>query len=365
MNGPEDGAAGDGAGRSPDGNEAGGTDGDGDGDGDGGFEFGPDRQTVPDERGGTGSNRTTADEDGGIAVDLADDRTAEPSGTDPGAEPTASSAGAGPDPATIRTWSTLLLALAIAAFGTAVVIVATTDDPTPAAGAGALGVVFGAVGATARSGRTRLVATLAAGWDEYRRSVWFATGLFAIGTIGGIALLLAGYDLLEMVAELFEEMLPELEDEAGSIELTATFFILNNSRAFLMAIAGALTLGLLTAFVMVFNGIIIGNMGASIGQSVGIDYILVGLAPHGIFELPALFIAAGVGFRIIYRFGERVLGSRDAFFTKPYLARTAALIAFGWLLLVLAAFVEAYVTTVLLESLFADRLAGMGGTAIP
>lgn len=361
MNGPEDGAAGDGSGRGPDGDEAGGKD----GDEDGGFEFGPERRAVTDERDGAGGNRTATD-DAGIAVDPADgDRTAEPSGTSPGAEPTASSTGAGPDPATVRTWSTLLLALAVAAFGTAIVIVATTGDPTPAAGAGALGLAFGALGAAARSGRTRFVAALAAGWDEYRRSVWFATGLFAIGTVGGIALLLAGYDLLEMVAELFEEMLPESEDGTGSIELTATFFILNNSRAFLMGIAGALTLGLLTAFVMLLNGVIIGNMSASIGQSVGIDYILVGLAPHGIFELPALFIAAGVGFRIVYRFGERIVGSRDAFFTKPYLARTAALIVFGWLLLVLAAFVEAYVTTVLLEFLFADRLAGMGGTTVP
>ncbi|GAB3677811.1 stage II sporulation protein M [Halopiger thermotolerans] len=358
MNGPEDGAIGDGSGRGSDG------DAEADGDGDGGFEFGPERRAVSDERDGVGTDRTSPDEDAGTAAD--ERPTTAPSGADPGAAPAASSSGAEPDPATVRTWSSLLLALALAAFGTAAVIVATRGEPTPAAGSGVLGLVFGAVGLAARSGRTRLVAALAAGWDEYRRSVWFATGLFALGTVGGIALLLAGYDLLEMLTELFEEgLFPELEDETGAFEPTATFFVMNNSRVYVLSIVGALSVGLFTAFVMLFNGVIIGNIGASIGQSIGIDYILVGLAPHGIFELPALFIAAGVGFRIVYRFGERLIGSRDAFFTKAYLARTAAVIAFGWLLLVLAAFVEAYVTTTLLEFLFADRLAGAGGTTIP
>jgi len=113
---------------------------------------------------------------------------------------------------------------------------------------------------------------------------------------------------------------------------------------------------------MVFNGIIVGNVGAFIAGSVGVGYILVGLLPHGIFELPALFIAAGVGFRLLYRVGQRIRGSRSSIITKRYLYRTGLLVLAGWLLLVVAAVVEAFVTPALLETLFADRLEAMGSS---
>lgn len=206
-------------------------------------------------------------------------------------------------------------------------------------------------------------AALADAWDEHSRFVGFAAGLFALGIVVGVLLFAAGYNLLEIIADLLgESLFPEDIGEMGGLEL-AQFLLVNNSRAFLLSIAGVLTLGLLTVWAMVFNGIIVGNVGAAVAETVGIDYILVGLLPHGIFELPALFIAAGVGFRLLYRVGERILGSRDAILTKPYLYRTAVLVFAGWLLLVVAAFVEAFVTPALLEALFADRLEGMNATA--
>ena len=323
-----------------------------DGDETGGFEFGADQRS--DERDGSDGAA-----EGRIGVDPADERS-------PDRDPSSDSPAPGyePDPNAVRNWTVLLAALALVSFATAAAIVAVNDSANPAVGAAALGLAFGAVAVAGRSVDDRIVAILAAGWDEHRRYVWFSGGLFALGTVGGIALLLAGVNLLELVAELLDEgLFPELEDE--EFELTATFFIVNNSQAFFMAIVGALSLGLLTAFVMVFNGVVVGNIGAAVGDLVGVDYIVVGLLPHGVFELPALFIAAGVGFRLLHRFGQRIFGSRDAFLTKSYVARTVALVVFGWLLLVLAAFVEAYVTSALLEALFGARLEEAGGAPLP
>ncbi|SEW27259.1 stage II sporulation protein M [Natrinema salifodinae] len=199
---------------------------------------------------------------------------------------------------------------------------------------------------------------LADAWDEHRRYVWFAASLFALGIVAGVALLLAGYDLLEIIAELLDESLfPDLE--ADGLDL-ARLLLVNNTQAFAVSILGALTLGVLTAWAMVFNGIIVGNVGAAIGTSVGFDYIFVGLIPHGIFELPSLFIAAGVGFRLLHRLGQRIRGTRGAAITKPYLYRTALLVFAAWLLLAVAALVEAFVTPALLEALFAERLESAG-----
>ncbi len=203
-------------------------------------------------------------------------------------------------------------------------------------------------------------AALRDAWDEHDRFVGFAAGLFAFGVVVGALLLAAGYNLLEIVEELLGEgLFPEGIADLSSLEL-ARFLLVNNTRAFLLSIVGALSLGLLTAWAMVFNGIIVGNVGAAVAADVGVDFIVVGLLPHGIFELPALFIAAGVGFRLLYRVGQRVRGTREAALTKPYLYRTALLVLAGWLLLVVAAFVEAFVTPALLEALFAERLEEMG-----
>lgn len=268
-------------------------------------------------------------------------------------------------PTARRNWTVLVLGLALASFLSAAITAVTQPDSSPVIGATALGFGFVALAVVSRTAVPGLFDALSAAWDEHRRATWAATGLFAFGVLIGIGLLLAGVNLLDLLAELLQEGLaPDSGPGNGQgqleLELTASFFIQNNSVPFLLAIGGALSLGLLTAFIMVANGIIVGNVGAAVGELVGVEFIVVGLVPHGIFELPALFIAAGVGFRLVTRFGERVLGSREAFLTRPYLARTAALVGFAWLLLVLAAVVEAYVTPALLEMLFAEQVQQPG-----
>lgn len=192
---------------------------------------------------------------------------------------------------------------------------------------------------------------LADAWNEHSRYVGFAAGLFAFGIVVGIALMAAGYNLLEIIEDLVgEPLFPDIGGQSRT-EL-ARFLLVNNTRAFLLSIIGVLTLGLLTVWAMVFNGIVVGNLGAFVASNVGIGYILVGLLPHGIFELPALFIAAGVGFRLLYRVGQRLRGSRNAILTRRYLYRTGLLVLVGWLLLVVAAIIEAFVTPALLEALF-------------
>lgn len=325
-------------------------------DSDGGFEFVTDPEPVPE--GSSETDRDAGEEDDRrIVVDLPpEERDDSTPGAPPGVperEPGAGDAvtGPAPGPNAVRNWTILSLLLALAAFVTAGVTHATRTDPVPVAAAAALGVGFLALGVGGRRGDPALHEVLSAGWAEHRRHTWLATGLFGAGVVLGVALLLAGVDLFDLFAELVgEELFPELEDEG--FEPTATFFVVNNTRAFLLTIVGALSVGLLTAFVLVFNGLVVGNLATAIGGLVGVEYLAVGLAPHGVFELPALFVAAGVGFRFVHRFVQRVLGRRDAFLTRTYLKRTVALVVFAWLLLVLAAFVEAYVTVELLEALF-------------
>ncbi|MFP8890991.1 stage II sporulation protein M [Natrialbaceae archaeon A-CW2] len=253
----------------------------------------------------------------------------------------------------------LTIALVGITLVTALVLAFTEPSPLPALGASLLAVGFAAFVGLEAIDVGRPLTALTDAWAEHRRYVGFAAGLFGFGSLLGILLYLVGVDLIDVFLELLSEEFGEevFEDETGEpaeFELTAGFFIGQNTPPYLISIAGAASLGLLTAAVMVFNGILVGNIAYSVGQLAGFAEIVLLLAPHGIFELTALFIAAGVGFRIVYRLGQRVGGSRDAFVTRRYLYRTGLLVIFGWFLLVLAAFVEAYLTIPIAEALVGD-----------
>ena len=311
----------------------------------------PNRPTADEEEASEArDDRIPIDPSLDLDVDAPDRVGDEPPERDP--PPSAPGFDADPDPETVRRWAALLSALGVVSFLTALLVQFQGELPA-ALGAAGLGVVFLATGLFGLRERPELLQLLADGWAEHRRYVGFTVALFAFGAAVGLAIGAAGYDVLELIAEaLGEHPFEGIEEE----DLTAEWFLRNNSVPFLMAIAGAITLGILTAYILVFNGIIVGNVAWVVGGVVGADFIVVGLAPHGIFELTALFIAAGVGFRLLHRFGQRVLGRRESFATKPYLVRTALLVVFAWLLLALAAFVEAHVTGIFLDALFADRI---------
>ena len=313
-------------------------------------------------------NREESRVDDRPTVDIGDERGEPSSSPTPDADPPrerGSEPPEPPDPETVRNWTALTVALAVVSLASAVAIFAAYDAPTAAAGAIVLGAGFGAIALVGRTASPAVFGHLDDAWAEHRLYVWFSTGLFAVGALLGALLYFAGVNLidffLEMIMEeLGEDELPggtdgELGEEAG-LELTASFFIVNNTPPFLAAIFGALTLGFLTFVIMVFNGVLVGNIAVFAGSETGFGVILALLVPHGIFELPALFIAAGVGFRFVHRAGQRIAGTRNALFTKGYLLRTTALVVFAWLILVLAAFVEAYVTFLIADALFPGQM---------
>jgi uncharacterized membrane protein SpoIIM required for sporulation len=72
----------------------------------------------------------------------------------------------------------------------------------------------------------------------------------------------------------------------------------NNITVSLTTFALGITAGLGTAYMLIFNGILIGTVGAACWQA-GMSLSLWSfVAPHGVLELPAIFIAGGAGFRI-------------------------------------------------------------------
>ena len=78
------------------------------------------------------------------------------------------------------------------------------------------------------------------------------------------------------------------------------FIAWNNTSKSLLFMLGGLLGGVLPLFFVVFNGFFIGWVSYSLGAVRGIGYIIAGLTPHGIIEIPAIILAMSIGISLGY-----------------------------------------------------------------
>jgi len=104
---------------------------------------------------------------------------------------------------------------------------------------------------------------------------------------------------------------------------------------------------------LLLNGVVIGAMAVIVGMTRGISYPIVGLVPHGIFEIPAFILqfASIICWQVATTevimakiIGEKVDGSKF----KRGIKDTVILAVAAVILFVIAAFVETYITPYLL-----------------
>jgi stage II sporulation protein M len=132
-------------------------------------------------------------------------------------------------------------------------------------------------------------------WDFFKESRWhivFALGVFALMFIIGFA-----YPVF-FRAEIFsfiEELITMLEGKS-TIELIG-FIFFNNLKASFMAIVLGIVVGIFPLVTSVVNGYLLGFVSRE-AASVGGISVLWQLAPHGIFELPAIIFSIGIGLKI-------------------------------------------------------------------
>jgi uncharacterized membrane protein SpoIIM required for sporulation len=75
----------------------------------------------------------------------------------------------------------------------------------------------------------------------------------------------------------------------------------NNIKVAFLAFAGGVTFGLVTVYMLVYNGIIVGALAAVFWHQ-GMSYeFWAYIVPHGMIELTAIFIAGGAGLLMGYK----------------------------------------------------------------
>jgi uncharacterized membrane protein SpoIIM required for sporulation len=117
----------------------------------------------------------------------------------------------------------------------------------------------------------------------------------------------------------------------------------NNIRVTFFAFAGGMTAGVLTAFVLLVNGTLLGTIaGLAWGAGNGAPFVEL-VAAHGVLELSCIVVAGAAGLRLGWAIVEPGRLPRGAALRRE--ARRAVLIALGtapWL--VLAGLVEGFLT---------------------
>lgn len=98
----------------------------------------------------------------------------------------------------------------------------------------------------------------------------------------------------EALVSLFRELITS-EIMADDPPLLALQLFLNNLEACILLFLGGATFGLLTLFVLSFNGLVIGGILEVVGRETGRLVMLAAIIPHGIFELPAVIVSSALG----------------------------------------------------------------------
>ncbi|HMD41388.1 MAG TPA: stage II sporulation protein M [Candidatus Acidoferrum sp.] len=131
----------------------------------------------------------------------------------------------------------------------------------------------------------------------------FATAIFFVCGIAswavaahdpGFAHRLLGPDMMETIErrEMWTDSIVTIKPLASSGIMT------NNLTVAFSAFAFGITAGLGTIWMMVFNGLLIGVIGAATWKAGMALQLWSFVAPHGVLELPAIFIAGGAGFEV-------------------------------------------------------------------
>lgn len=148
----------------------------------------------------------------------------------------------------------------------------------------------------------------------------------------------------QMIGQLFQGF--SFAKNISTFQLFVYIFLNNAMKAFLVILLGFF-FGIVPIFFVFTNAELIGVVIAVFGAREGFVKVALSLLPHGIFEIPAILIASGYGLWLGVRFYRKLRYKepwKDAFW---FSMRKYFTIVFP--LLLLAAFIEAYVTTLLIR----------------
>ena len=130
-----------------------------------------------------------------------------------------------------------------------------------------------------------------------------------------------------------------------NIKFNFPTILINNLKVVFLMLAGSITFGLSTFINLIFNGF---NVGVLVGSTFLTNEplkLITGLIlPHGIFEIPAMIISAVAGFKIPYEVIQYLRDKKEKPLTEEDIKEFLKLAGISIILIIIAAFVEVYIT---------------------
>ncbi len=182
---------------------------------------------------------------------------------------------------------------------------------------------------------------------SYKKWIIVTASLFGLSIISALVAPASIYNLIsgDIAA------LKEFSDQLASLPpaLIAVYIFIKNVSSLLLSFALSPILCLMPVITLVTNGWLIATVSLAVVKQESIVFLLTGLLPHGIFELPALIMGEAAAFS----FGSTAI---VALFKKekrqlliPALKQNLKYLVIALALLVPAALVEAFITPLLLR----------------
>jgi len=130
--------------------------------------------------------------------------------------------------------------------------------------------------------------------------------------------------------------------------LAVMVFANNFSKTLFFAVLLGVLIAIPPILFLFLNGMIIGLMSYFIVEERGLLFLMAGILPHGVFEIPALLLSCALGMDIGIVVCEKALG-KDVSIKNAVVACLGTYLKVVVPLLLAAALVEAYVTPLVMQ----------------
>jgi stage II sporulation protein M len=183
---------------------------------------------------------------------------------------------------------------------------------------------------------------------SFKLWIFIATALFSVGLVWGLTQPISSGDTLSAETKVLEDF----ANFINSLPAWAMFgfILLKNVSAVLFGFIMSPLFLVVPVISLVLNGSLIGMVAGTVIAEQSIGYLLAGLLPHGIFELPALFIGEAAALssglaviQMVISSSKRELLTSKLKFNLKYLGISLALF-------IPAALIETFVTPLFLNT---------------
>jgi len=129
---------------------------------------------------------------------------------------------------------------------------------------------------------------------ESRNFIYIIAAVFFIFSLIGFFIDVPDY-LAQEIIKMMEEIIKKTEGMSSSELIRFIFF--NNTQSSFLGLVLGIFLGIFPLIFAAFNGYVLGFV-ALMSSEIGGIGVLWKILPHGIFELPAIFISLGLGLKM-------------------------------------------------------------------